>query len=351
MGMEMGHPGSKMPMPHGNAGMHPHGEDKLTLSLILWFTFHIIGGHILLPILVITFIFSRAKRGVPLINLAATFSLGSVCACLLLYADEYDGPRPDSSLCLFQAATMCASGPMYATATLTLVLHMRTSMDKLFGVKLRKEGLPWILTMLLAPYVVFIALVVTVSVVGAQMPELVTRHRRKRYCDLNYWPTSVTADAITGLMAIAVIGYTIDVCVRLYRYCWYKRRTGEPATIVKLIIRLLLFIVYLLCGLLLSLFSIIDNAHETGRDMFLATFGIAFFLFFGIHQDVLHAWAFWRPRDPEADNHPPPALCRESTLPEDSDPRRVIDIEAAAIPPQKSEEGVQSAALPPQTQV
>jgi len=51
--------------------------------LDIWFSFHIVGGHFLIPVLLVTFLLSKAKRDVTLVNLGVTLSLSSVCNCLL----------------------------------------------------------------------------------------------------------------------------------------------------------------------------------------------------------------------------------------------------------------------------
>jgi len=49
----------------------------------VWHSFHIVGGHFLVPVLVVTFLFSKAKRDATLINLGIILSLTSVFNCLL----------------------------------------------------------------------------------------------------------------------------------------------------------------------------------------------------------------------------------------------------------------------------
>jgi hypothetical protein len=96
-----------------------------------WFSFHIIGGHFLVPVLITTFLFSKAKRDATLINFGITIILSSITNCLLsvmpcviprpptyapvsrLYAHEYLGPEPNKTLCIFQAAAFGASAPMF----------------------------------------------------------------------------------------------------------------------------------------------------------------------------------------------------------------------------------------------
>jgi len=48
-----------------------------------WFSLNIIGGHFLVPILILTFLLSKAKRDATLINFAIILVLTSIINCLL----------------------------------------------------------------------------------------------------------------------------------------------------------------------------------------------------------------------------------------------------------------------------
>lgn len=64
----------------------PPATDTPDLSAYIppYFALHIVGGHIGLPILVLTFIISkRAKRSITVINFCITWILFSVSYCLL----------------------------------------------------------------------------------------------------------------------------------------------------------------------------------------------------------------------------------------------------------------------------
>jgi hypothetical protein len=48
-----------------------------------WFSLNIIGGHFMVPALIVTFLTSKAKRDATLINFGITLILTSVINCLL----------------------------------------------------------------------------------------------------------------------------------------------------------------------------------------------------------------------------------------------------------------------------
>ena len=119
-----------------------------------WLSFQIIGGHFLVPILVVTFLFSKAKRDATLINFGFTLILCSINNCLLsviplcyttstnhesvsrLYAHEYLGPEPNKSLCIFQAAAFGASAPMFVLSLSRLINWARLTHSRSQGCQL-----------------------------------------------------------------------------------------------------------------------------------------------------------------------------------------------------------------------
>ncbi len=113
----------------------------------IWFSFHVVGGHFLIPVLLVTFLLSKAKRDATLINFGLTISFSSVINCLLsvvprprpfpithasasrLYTHEYLGPEPNKGLCIVQAAAFGASAPMsvlsYSSLCFSQCLHVQ----------------------------------------------------------------------------------------------------------------------------------------------------------------------------------------------------------------------------------
>jgi hypothetical protein len=59
-----------------------------TYLIVLWFTLHIVAGHVLLPILIATFTFTGTKRHITLVNLCIVFVFTSISSCLL-YASSF----------------------------------------------------------------------------------------------------------------------------------------------------------------------------------------------------------------------------------------------------------------------
>ncbi|KAF8483721.1 hypothetical protein DFH94DRAFT_321978 [Russula ochroleuca] len=245
--MDDGYTGSTAP-PHARA------------LLDVWFSFHIIGGHFLVPVLITTFLFSKARRDATLINFGITIILSSITNCLLLYAHEYLGPEPNKTLCIFQAAAFGASAPMWSVAALTLVLQIRSRVEL--------KDVRWLFTMLMMPYISFIAFSVVILVVGLQRPDTVTRSRRTLYCSMEW--RSIYAAPCAWSARFNERKFASSRSPSGSSFSW--RTSSSPWT---------------------SLLSISDR-HTYARDIYTSTFGVAYFLVFGSQPDVLWAWCFWR---------------------------------------------------------
>jgi hypothetical protein len=68
-----------MPRKQTDSTTPPH----VRALLDAWFLLNIIGGHFLVPILILTFLLSKAKRDATLINIGIILVLTSIINCLL----------------------------------------------------------------------------------------------------------------------------------------------------------------------------------------------------------------------------------------------------------------------------
>lgn len=252
----------------------------------IWITFQTVGGHFLTPILIATFLFSKAKRDSTLINLGLTFVLTSVFNCLLFYTNQYYGPEPNKRLCIVQAAAFTASAPMMSTAALFLIIQVRA--------RIGMKPMKWLVLALIAPYIAFVIFFTWVSVLGSQHPESVTRARRAMYCSIDILTVKIVSLTFTGVFITLVLGYNAALCFRIYSLTRAVRRARrKDISVTPLALRLVVFMVYAFFAFITCFLSIHDD-NTTVRDIYISTFGIAYFVVFGSQRDVFQAWLFWR---------------------------------------------------------
>ncbi|KAI0250030.1 hypothetical protein BJV78DRAFT_616409 [Lactifluus subvellereus] len=257
----------------------------LRVLLDVWFSFHIVGGHFLVPALLVTFLFSKARRDATLINLGATLMLSSIGSCLLLYTNEYLGPEPKKGLCIFQAAIFGASAPMWSIAALTLVLQVRS--------RVMMKANRWPNLMVIAPYITFIFFSATIMVLGFRKPDTVTRARRTFFCSMDSPVLSLISIGFTSTMALVACGLATAMSFQLYKFLRMVRRARRPQIrVIPLAIRLVIFMAYLFFALATSLWSIRDR-HTFIRDIYTSTFCFVYSLVFGTQRDVFRVWCFW----------------------------------------------------------
>ncbi|KAI0302314.1 hypothetical protein B0F90DRAFT_204909 [Multifurca ochricompacta] len=261
-------------------------DSHVRLILNIWFTFQIIGGHFLTPLLLITFLFSKAKRDATLFSLGVTLVLSSICNCLLLYTNQYLGPEPNKVLCIFQAACFGASAPMLSVATMALVWQIRS--------RVKMKAVEWLSLIIVAPYITFVAFLIVITVLGSRRPDTVTRARRKFYCSIESRVISLISIAFTSTAALLATGFTVTLCFQICRFLRivHQTRRGQ-IPILPLATRFIIFMMYLFFAFGSSLWSIRDRQTFI-RDIYASTFGIAYFIVFGTQRDVLQAWHLCR---------------------------------------------------------
>ncbi|TFY70656.1 hypothetical protein EVG20_g2344 [Dentipellis fragilis] len=286
-------------------------------KLVAWFFLQIAGSQVLMPILVATFLFSKARRDATLVSFCATFIPSGISACLLLYAGQATGPEPNKALCIAQAALVNPCPPMWALALLACIFHMWKSLDMDPGRREYSRTLKYCLILL--PYVVFIVYAVATAILSAMHPKKVTRQRRYLYCMLqqshlyggfNATPITLFADyrdsqnsivILTIVVCAVVIGLAAHLGYKLYSSWRYLRRAGRKANIVnvKLGFRLMIFMVYILIGAVFTVWSLFNRGLDTSaRDLFMASLGILVFALFGTQRDLFQVWCFWRRPSP-----------------------------------------------------
>ncbi|KAI0803333.1 hypothetical protein BC629DRAFT_120101 [Irpex lacteus] len=140
----------------------------------VYLALHIAGGHIGLPILVLTFFISkRVHRPATVINFCITWIVYSVSYTLLFYGGYHDHRKPPFELCFVQAAMIHGSPPMAAVAGFGVVVQAYTAYQlpwQNWNPKWVSRLPGWLVTVaiVLPPYLAFMAFATASAIVSLQ---------------------------------------------------------------------------------------------------------------------------------------------------------------------------------------
>lgn len=280
----------------------------------IWLGLHVAGGQIGLPLLILTFLFSRWSIGRPkyltLINFCFTWVVYSVSYCLLLFADQADSnTTTPSNLCLAQAALIHGAPPMCSIAGLLMVVqlwlvqinvhrtdyrHTRSISDRCLNV-----------IMILPPYFFFLAFTMLTLWYGMREEDLILS-LNGAYCSSQSRDFSL----IVPIFCAVVMACVIFVEGAIF-YNWYKTRIEvddiyakyQPDDLapiitkkylqrrlsISLILRVSLFTIYAIAGLSACV-VFVSNLKSPFPYMVEASLPLAAFFIFGTQKDVLEFW-------------------------------------------------------------
>ncbi|KAF9008814.1 hypothetical protein BDQ17DRAFT_1348993 [Cyathus striatus] len=268
-------------------------------QLVLFLVLNVWPSHFGLPLLLLVIFSSKnIQRHPTFINLCIAFIIvGIMSSSLLLYAGKLIGPEPSKMLCLFQASLLYGMPPLTSTAAFTLVFQMFLVIQAAYrGKEYRDQdhaGRLW--AMILFPYLFFFVSVIVTAVVGASMPENISRNRRFFYCSVE---SLALTNALTIFAAIALFMTLITEACTVYILCkrWVALKRNDTTlgwTIeLSLPLRILGFGLYIIVAMSLSLLSI-KSPSSPVPDLVIAAAASVVMIIFGTQTDILRALRFW----------------------------------------------------------
>jgi len=150
-----------------------------------------------------------------------------------------------------------------------------------------------------APYFTLAAWSLAAGVLAIRKPEKVNRNRRFFYCSLDYSPLSDAMSVFVALVCLTITVIEIRIATTLYRNWRGLMKAGESTGVsAQLIVRTLVFGVYVFMGMIFSLVALWDHRSAV-PDMFSATVGFAVMLIFGSEPDIWRPWCFWCSEKPQ----------------------------------------------------
>ncbi|KAF9483477.1 hypothetical protein BDN70DRAFT_302431 [Pholiota conissans] len=265
--------------------------------LDIWIFFNLIFNTIFLPLLVVTFIFSkRAKRHPALVNLCITWIFSGEFAVLLFYANQHVGPEPSKGLCIAQASLLYGIIPMWSVSVLMLFWYMAISIcgDRSKSI----IGMKKLTFMLATPYVAQVVFTLAALIISVNNPDKVNREYRYFYCALQNTPLAYTTTVFTLIMCIGIILLEFHLAMTAYRnWCCLRDAGKHNGVDYPFFIRVLAFGIFVAFGMAANIVTMFSRSVVPV--VYAAIAGSAVFLIFGTQADVIHVWCFWLPPPPE----------------------------------------------------
>lgn len=301
----------------------------------------IAGGHILLPILVLTIIFSkRISRHPIFVTFCMCWIFSSIMYSMLVYtgrsSDQLLSLDPSYNTCLIQASLLNGTQALTSTITLSLVVHLLVLFQAFlrgnvhspaFGLA-RKRGLLYTSAFIGIPFTAFFIFTIYTLMAGSSIAydsdgDLIPGSNLSVpavfYCVI-LQNADFTYSLDPGLKLLrdvyiytTAISFT-TVCFEMFiAYTVFRNRgvlneklPGEYGNWKTLFLRVILFSLYRIVSVCLNLAIIVHpdalllvgiakaNLYNGVIDFVQATIPLVAFLIFGTEKDVLRVWQFWK---------------------------------------------------------
>ncbi|KAL5488033.1 hypothetical protein ACEPAI_6141 [Sanghuangporus weigelae] len=264
---------------------------------VLFLFFHIAGGIVGLPIVVLSIIASRQPSRHPtLLNFCATWFFSSLIYTLLVYAGKQRDDHPPFSLCLAQAAMANGAFPMTSVAGVALVAHIWHGLGTMrpwsqFGLASPNLQTARLTALLLAPYVVFLALTIAGAVIGHKHPDRIQSTEKLFYCTLNTNAFDIFVPTFTTVAMAFILLFEVLICFKIYQNTYIRAGLNRSGFRLFLL-RLAGFTIYAIITLIVSAL-LLANSRDLAPYILQATLPLAIFFFIGTQKEVLATWRYW----------------------------------------------------------
>jgi len=262
---------------------------------VAFFVLEIIGSHIMLPMLIGTYIF--VGRNVYHANMFITWVIASIGLCLLYYAREVASDTI-TPICVAQSAFVFALPPMLSTSLLCMMYNLWIGLEpKPVWVLPRAFRL---LTLLTLPYFVLLLFSIWGAVVALEDIGGVSR-RHYFYCSVRHGTYSIAAAATSATLLVV----SLVIAARIFFLAvksgpdLYAMRQGYGNQL-SLVARTLVFALAATISSSLAVVSFVTPS--IAPDMCMATLPVFFGILFGSSRDV---WKTWLNRRPAPTESPP----------------------------------------------
>ncbi|KAJ7154023.1 hypothetical protein C8R43DRAFT_444597 [Mycena crocata] len=207
-------------------------------------------------------------------------------------------PPPSFVLCAIDSALMYASRPFAAFATLSLIIHLYLNVSsRLKHGEVRPE---WIFALIIVPPILFLIIFLWTLILGVVRPDQVELEPGGFYCHLSdSLPANVGAALVAcgTSLALVVEVFTAILLSRNWRAFRALQRRDEHVVSLSIIIRISVFGILPIIGLVLSFTTYIPNLVDRifpVYNILLALLPTSAAIIFGSQMDLMRVWVFWR---------------------------------------------------------
>ncbi|PCH33972.1 hypothetical protein WOLCODRAFT_135422 [Wolfiporia cocos MD-104 SS10] len=317
----------------------------------LFFGLHIAGGHVGLPLLVLTCLLSKkVKRHPTIINFCLTWIIYSVSYSLLLYGRNYKDSHPPQVLCFVQSAVIYATPSMAAVAAFAVVLQVYGTFYAIWDSEsiTKLPHAAKMLLMLAPPYITLATISAGAGIIVWQHPDAVNA-KNGIYCAIHVEAFErYTVPLFCGLVLVFVSVLEAAVLVKIYRRRRYMKRVCPDAEVRRPSLgpwlRLAVFVAYswVAIGACISFLTAPEFINPFPY-MAQAALPLAAMIVFGTQEDVARVWLpwLWKSRDDMQvlESRPPSISPRTSRTSGAHNLSNASDCDICRVPSGENEEG------------
>ncbi|KAJ3932293.1 MAG: hypothetical protein NXY57DRAFT_1003624 [Lentinula lateritia] len=257
------------------------------------------------------------KRSWTWYSFCISWMISSSSYCLLFFAMEQFNPneKPSHGLCLTQAALVYSSPPLTGATTFSLLLEIWL-MFRFAASGKRSVGSKAMVSLLIAPYVLWVLLTVGFLILGGVDPSLVQRDLASApYCVLNNPAPPILVSSLTLIFALGVMIMLCNLVISMHRtrtsvthdFARHPRtfmlrasqsREGKSTNdrnnlkeqISPLVVRLIVFNIGGLIAIIVSIVFVLDRTPDIRSNLALAVLPPIGVIVFGTQMDFLQLW-------------------------------------------------------------
>ncbi|KAJ3784969.1 hypothetical protein GGU10DRAFT_434867 [Lentinula aff. detonsa] len=269
----------------------PAGRESSTALISAFVTIHTFSWTSCLIIVVTVVLSPNIRRQSTWINLNISWIIACFIYAFLLTTEQLYKTNPQPGVCLFQAAAVDAVSSLVAGAMLALALQLwynlrSNSVRPILAARQRD------LLLIAMPYVVPLIEFFATLGYAVQHPQQVTLTESGMFCGL----TTPIPGKISSLYSAILMIPTVSAQALLWVYSyqnWYKV-SGNSGNALATMIRLGLFTLFGIVGVMVSIFNLTNQVNPSVVNILESLPPLSFVFIFGLQQDLLHTWMFWR---------------------------------------------------------